>query len=298
MAVPKTSPERARANGIELCWDSFGDAGAPPLVLIMGLAAQMIAWPDEFCALLAEHGFRVVRFDNRDIGLSTRFDSAGIPDIGAALTAAMQGKPVDAPYRLSDMAADAFGLLDALGIARAHVVGASMGGAIAQTMAIERPDRLLTLTSIMATTGEPGLPPPTPEAMGVLLKPPVTTLDGYIRSYVETWKVLRAGSFPDDEALDRERAEAVFARGLNPAGVARQLAAILASGSRKAALRSVRVPTLVLHGDADPLVPLACGVDTAESVPGARLAVIPGMGHALPISFWKRIVEEIATHAA
>ena len=296
--VLRTPPERARANGIELCWDSFGDAGAPPLLLIMGLASQMIAWPDEFCALVAERGFRVVRFDNRDIGLSTRFDSAGVPDIGAALTAALQGKPVDAPYRLSDMAADAFGLLDALGIARAHVVGASMGGAIAQTMAIERPERLLTLTSIMATTGEPGLPPPTPEAMGVLLKPPVTTLDGYIRSYVETWKVLRAGSFPEDEALDRERAEAVFARGLNPAGVARQLAAILASGSRKAALRSVRVPTLVLHGDADPLVPLACGVDTAESIPGARLVVIPGMGHALPISFWKRIVEEIATHAA
>lgn len=296
--VARTAPERARANGIELCWDSFGDAGAPPLVLIMGLAAQMIAWPDEFCVLLAERGFRVVRFDNRDIGLSTRFDSAGVPDIGAALTAALQGKPVDAPYRLSDIAADAFGLLDALGIARAHVVGASMGGAIAQTMAIERPERLLTLTSIMATTGEPGLPPPTPAAMGVLLKPPVTTLDGYIRSYVETWKVLRAGSFPDDEALDRERAEAVFARGLNPPGVARQLAAILASGSRKAALRSVRVPTLVLHGDADPLVPLACGVDTAESIPGARLVVIPGMGHALPISFWKRIVEEIATHAA
>ena len=296
--VARTSPERARANGIELCWDSFGDAGAPPLLLIMGLASQMIAWPDEFCALVAERGFRVVRFDNRDIGLSTRFDSAGVPDIGAALTAALQGKPVDAPYRLSDMAADAFGLLDALGIGRAHVVGASMGGAIAQTMAIERPERLLTLTSIMATTGEPGLPPPTPEAMGVLLKPPVTTLDGYIRSYVETWKVLRAGSFPEDEALDRERAEAVFARGLNPAGVARQLAAILASGSRKAALRSVRVPSLVLHGDADPLVPLACGVDTAESNPGARVVVIPGMGHALPISFWKRIVEEIATHAA
>ena len=296
--VPKTPPERARANGIELCWDSFGAVGAPPLLLIMGQAAQMIAWPDDLCARIAERGFRVIRVDNRDIGLSTRFDAAGVPDIGAAMTAALQGKPVDAPYRLTDMAADAFGLLDALGTGRAHVVGASMGGAIAQTMAIERPERLLTLTSVMATTGEPGLPPPTPEAMGVLLKPPVTTLDGYIRSYVETWKVLRAGSFPDDEALDRERAEAVFARGLHPAGVARQLAAILASGSRKAALRSVRVPTLVLHGDADPLVPLACGVDTAESVPGARLVVIPGMGHALPISCWKRIVDEIATHAA
>ena len=296
--VARTSPERARANGIELCWDSFGEAGAPPILLIMGLAAQMIAWPDEFCERIAERGFRVIRFDNRDIGLSTHFDAAGVPNIGAALAAATQGKPVDAPYRLSDMAADAFGLLDSLGIARAHVVGASMGGAIAQTMAIERPDRLLTLTSIMATTGEPGLPPPTPDAMRVLIAPPVTTLEGFIESYAQTWKVLRAGSFPEDEALDRERAERVFARGLNPPGVARQLAAILASGSRKAGLRSVRVPTLVLHGDADPLVPLACGVDTAESVPGARLVVIPGMGHALPISCWPRLVDEIARHAA
>jgi len=296
--VARTSPERARANGIELCWDSFGEAGAPPILLIMGLAAQMIAWPDEFCERIAERGFRVIRFDNRDIGLSTHFAAAGVPNIGAALAAAVQGKPVDAPYRLSDMAADAFGLLDALGIPRAHVVGASMGGAIAQTMAIERPDRLLTLTSIMATTGEPGLPPPTPDAMRVLIALPVTTLEGFIESYAQTWKVLRAGSFPEDEALDRERAEQVFARGLNPPGVARQLAAILASGSRKAGLRSVRVPTLVLHGDADPLVPLACGVDTAESVPGARLVVIPGMGHALPISCWPRLVDEIARHAA
>lgn len=296
--VRKTSAERARANGIELCWDSFGDEDAPPIVLVMGLAAQMIAWHDGFCARLAERGFRVIRFDNRDIGLSTRFDAAGVPNVNAAFMAALQGKPVEAPYRLTDMAADTFGLLDALGIERAHVVGASMGGAIAQTMAIERPERLHTLTSIMSTTGEPGLPPPTPEATAILLKAPATTLDGYIESYAQTWKVLRAGSFPEDEALDRERAEQNFARGLNPPGVARQLVGILASGSRKAALRSVRVPTLVLHGDADPLVPLACGVDTAESVPGARLVVIPGMGHALPISCWPRIVDEIAKHAA
>jgi len=289
---------RAKANGIELCYDTFGDSNAPPLLLIMGLASQMIAWHDEFCALLAARGYLVIRFDNRDIGLSTSFDSAGVPNIGAAMAAVLKGQPVDAPYRLSDMGADAFGLLDALGIESAHVVGASMGGAIAQTMAIERPERLRTLTSIMATTGAPGLPPPTPEAMAVLLQPPATTLEDYIKSYAQTWKVLRAGSFPEDEALDRERAERVFARGLNPPGVARQLAAILASGSRKAGLRSVRVPTLVLHGDADPLVTLACGVDTAESVPGARLVVIPGMGHALPISCWPRLVDEIARHAA
>ena len=293
----RTPPARARANGIELCYDTFGDASSPPLLLIMGLASQMIAWHDEFCSQLAARGYRVIRFDNRDIGLSTRFDDAGVPNVAAAFAAALQGKPVDAPYRLRDMAADAFGLLDALAIESAHVVGASMGGAIAQTMAIERPERLRTLTSIMSTTGEPGLPPPTPEATAVLLRAPATTLEGYIESYAQTWKVLRAGSFPEDESLDRERAERLHARGLNPPGVARQLAAILASGSRKAALGAVRVPTLVLHGDADPLVPLACGVDTAESIPGARLVVIPGMGHAQPISCWRRIIDAIAAHA-
>src|SRR5580765_4567412 len=293
----RTAPAFAKANGIELCYDTFGDPKAPPLLLIMGLASQMIAWHDEFCALLAARGYRVIRFDNRDIGLSTSFDSAGIPDIAAALAAALQGKPVDAPYRLSDMGADAFGLLDALGIESAHVVGASMGGTIAQTMAIERPGRLRTLTSIMSTTGATGLPPPTPEAMAVLFKPPATTLEDYVASYAQTWKVLRAGSFAEDEALDRERAERVHARGLNPPGVARQLAAILASGSRKEALGAVRVPTLVIHGDADPLVPLACGVDTAESIPGARLVVVEGMGHALPIKHWSRIVDAIAAHA-
>jgi pimeloyl-ACP methyl ester carboxylesterase len=293
----KTPAARARANGIELCFDTFGDSNSPPLLLIMGLASQMIAWDDGFCALLAARGYRVIRFDNRDIGLSTSLDSAGVPDIAAAMAAALHGQPVEVPYRLSDMGADAFGLLDALDIESAHVVGASMGGAIAQTMAIERPGRLRTLTSIMATSGAPGLPPPTPEAMAVLMKRPATTLEDYVTSYAQTWKVLRAGSFPQDEALDRERAERLYARGLNPPGVARQLAAILASGSRKAALAAVRVPTLVIHGDADPLVPLACGVDTAQSIPGARLVVVEGMGHALPIAHWRRIIDAIAAHA-
>ena len=293
----RTAAAIAQANGIALCYDTFGDPLAPPLLLIMGLASQMIAWDDEFCAQLAARGYRVIRFDNRDIGLSTRFTEAGVPDVAAAFMAAMQGKPVSAPYLLSDMADDAVGLLDALGIDKAHVVGASMGGAIGQTLAIRHAQRLRTLTSIMATTGAPGLPPPTPEALAMLFKPTPTDQAAYFESYRQTWKLLRAGSFPLDEARDLARAGQIFARGLNPAGVARQLTAIVASGSRKEALAAVRVPTLVIHGDADPLVPVACGVDTAGSIPNASLLIIEGMGHALPITLWPRIIDAIATHA-
>ena len=175
----RTPPAMAKANGIELCYDTFGDPQAPPLLLIMGLAAQMIAWDDEFCAQLAARGYHVIRFDNRDIGLSTRFTDAGVPDVAAAFMAVMQGKPVTAPYLLHDMADDAVGLLDALGIDKVHVVGASMGGAIGQTLAIHHAPRLRTMTSIMATTGAPGLPPPTPEALGVLLKPKPVDHAGY-----------------------------------------------------------------------------------------------------------------------
>ena len=294
----RTAPAFARANGLDLCYDTFGDPLAQPLLLIMGLGAQMIVWDDEFCALLAGRGYRVIRFDNRDIGLSTRLGDAGVPDVAAGMMAAMQGRPVSAPYLLRDMAADAIGLLDALGIGSAHVVGASMGGAIAQTLAIEHPQRLRTLTSIMATTGAPGLPPPKPEAMAVLFKPTPTDQAAYLASYLQTWQVLRGPGFPLDEARDLDRAGQSFARGLNPAGVARQLMAILASGSRQQALRSVSVPTLVIHGRADPLVPVECGIDTARAVPGAELLVIDGMGHALPITMWPQIVEAIARHAA
>ena len=292
-----TAPAFAKANGIDLCYDTFGDSEAPPLLLIMGLAAQMIAWDDEFCTQLAARGYRVIRFDNRDIGLSTRFDAAGVPNVSAAFMAAAQGKPIEAPYLLRDMAGDAIGLMDALGITAAHVVGASMGGAIGQSLAILHPTRVLTLTSIMATSGAPGLPAPTPAAVAMLLKPTPTDQAGYFESYVQTWNVLRAGHFPLDEARDLTRAGQNFARGLNPAGVARQLTAILASGSRKQALSAVKAPTLVIHGDVDPLVPLACGLDTHQSVPGAKLLVIKGMGHALPISMWPEIIDAIATHA-
>jgi pimeloyl-ACP methyl ester carboxylesterase len=295
--IMRAEPAVAKANGIELCYDSFGDAQAPPLVLIMGLAAQMIAWDDAFCAALADRGFWVVRFDNRDIGLSTRLENLGVPNVPQLLQAHFAGQPVSAPYTLSDMAGDVVGLLDALGIASAHVVGASMGGAIAQTLAIEHPQRLRSLTSIMATSGDPSLPPPTPQALQLLMTPTPTDQAGYYQRYVQTWKVLRGPGFPLDEARDLERAAQAFTRGLYPAGVARQMVAILASGSRKAALASVRVPTLVIHGDADPLVPVACGIDVAETIPGAQRLIIEGMGHALPITLWPRIVEAIAAHA-
>lgn len=295
--VPYAGPAVAKANGIELVYDAFGDPLAPPLLLIMGLACQMLAWDDDFCAMLAARGYRVIRFDNRDIGLSTKFNHAGAPDPGALIACSVMGLPVSAPYLLSDMANDTVGLLDALGIDSAHVVGSSMGGAIAQLVAIRHPARLRTLTSIMATSGAPGLPRPSAEAIAVLLTPTPTERDAYIQRYLRVWKLLRAGEFPLDDARDPERAARLHARGVNPPGIARQLAAIIASGSRQEQLSSVRAPTLVIHGAADPLVPLACGVDVARSVPGAELSIIEGMGHALPIAMWPRIVSTIAAHA-
>jgi pimeloyl-ACP methyl ester carboxylesterase len=291
-----TEQRSARANGIELAYDTFGDPMDPPLLLIMGLGTQMIGWDDDFCAELAARGHHVVRFDNRDIGQSTKFDQLGVPDIGQAMQAALQGQPIKAPYLLNDMADDAVGLLDALGIGSAHVVGASMGGAIAQLMAIRNPSRVRTLTSIMASSGEPTLPPPTPAALQVLLTPTPLDYDGYLARYVSTWKVLRVGSFPQDEARDPARARRAYERGLNPPGVARQLVAIIASGSRRPALAKVTTPTLVIHGDVDPLVPLAHGQDVAAAVPGAKIEIIPGMGHALPIPLWPQVIGAIAAH--
>jgi pimeloyl-ACP methyl ester carboxylesterase len=292
-----TAAAYAKSNGIELCYDTFGDPKAPPIVLIMGLAAQMIAWDEEFCAQLAARGYHVIRFDNRDAGLSTRLESAGVPNVTGALMAAAAGQPIQAPYLLRDMAEDVVGLLDALRIPAAHVVGASMGGAIGQTLALHHPARLRTLTSIMSTTSAPGLPPPTPEALRVLLSPAPGDLVAYLEYHAQVWRVLRAGRFPLDEARDPVRARQIFERGLNPAGVARQMTAMLGSGSRREALGSLRVPTLVIHGEADPLIPLACGIDTAKSVPGSTLVIVKGMGHALSIPFWPQIIEAIAAHA-
>lgn len=285
------------ANGIELCHDTFGDRAAPPLLLIMGLAAQMIAWDEAFCAMLAERGFRVIRFDNRDIGQSGKLHGGRRLTPFELLKLRFFHIPVAAPYRLLDMARDTVGLMDALDIKSAHLVGASMGGMIAQEIALSFPQRVRSLTSIMSTTGNPRIPPPSREVAMLLMAPPPKTKDEYIERFQKTWKALRVGSFPEDEARDVALAERCFARGLNPAGVGRQLRAILASGSRKPRLHLVTAPTLVIHGKVDPLVHPTAGKDTAESIPNAKLLMIEGMGHAIPIPMWPQIIGAIAEHA-
>ncbi|MEO6779400.1 MAG: alpha/beta hydrolase [Bradyrhizobium sp.] len=290
-------PQIAHANGIELCYEIFGEPTAEPMVLIMGLGAQMIHWEDDFCRQLAARGFRVIRFDNRDIGKSTKLTGGKRLTAFELLKLRFLKIPVEAPYKLYDMALDVIGLMDALGITSAHLVGASMGGMIAQEMAISFPERVRSLTSIMSTTGNPKDPPPTREATAVLMAPPPASKEEYFARHALTWKILRAGSFPEDEALDRARAERTFERGLNPAGAGRQLRAILASGSRKKRLASVKAPTLVIHGTVDPLIRPESGKDTAASIPGARLLMIEGMGHALPIPMWPQIIDAIDKHA-
>ncbi|KJC55012.1 alpha/beta hydrolase [Bradyrhizobium sp. LTSPM299] len=290
-------PQIIHANGIDICYEIFGDANAEPLLLIMGLGAQMIHWDDDFCRQLAGRGFRVVRFDNRDIGKSSHMSGGKRLTPLELLKLRFLKIPVAAPYKLSDMAQDTIGLMDKLGIKSAHVVGASMGGMIAQEIAITFPERVRSLTSIMSTTGNPKVPPPTREAAAVLMAPPPATKEEYFARYAQTWKVLRNGSFPEDEALDPARARRTYERGLNPPGVGRQLRAILASGSRKARLRSVKAPTLVIHGTVDPLVNPEGGKDTAASIPGARLLMIERMGHALPIPMWPEIIDAIDKHA-
>jgi pimeloyl-ACP methyl ester carboxylesterase len=296
-SVPHSDPAKVRVNGIEIVYDTFGESSAPPMLLIMGLGQQMISWDDDFCRLLATQGYWVIRFDNRDIGLSSRLDELGVPDILALMQAQAQGEAVQAPYTLGEMAEDAVGLLDVLGIESAHMVGISMGGMIAQEMAIRYPERVRTLTSMLSSTGHPELPPPKPEAQLLLVRPSPTDREGYLEDALKTWRLLSGPGFPIDEDRIKERAERCFDRGLSPAGTVRQLAAIIASGSRREALESVAIPTLVIHGDADPLVPVECGMDTANSIPGAELMIIEGMGHDLPVAVAPRIIKAIARHA-
>jgi len=297
VTVPHSEPTRITTNGIELVYDTFGEPDAPPMLLIMGLGAQMIDWKDEFCSLLAGRGFHVIRFDNRDVGQATRFEEAGHPEIADMVEAMERGERVEAPYLLSDLVADTIGLLDALGVEKAHVVGLSMGGTIAQLMAAGHPERVLTLTSIMSTTGEPGLPVSTPEAWACLTAPLETELEPFLEQYISKWRVYAGPKYPIDPEAARDHASRLFARGTHSAGRDRQLAAILASGSRKEALASVTCPSLVIHGDSDPVVPVEAGIATANAINGAALLVIEGMGHELAKGLWPEVVEAIARHA-
>jgi pimeloyl-ACP methyl ester carboxylesterase len=284
----------APANRIELCYQEMGDPDGEPLLLVMGLATQMIAWDEEFCAMLADRGFRVVRFDNRDIGRSTKFKAAGLP----GKIDLFVGRRGTAPYLLRDMAADSFGLMDHLGIESAHLVGASMGGMIVQTAAIENPARVRSLTSIMSTTGSRRVGHPNYKTFGLLLGNPPREREAAIERVVKTFKVIGSPGYPFEEGRVREIAGRSFDRGHSSAGIARQLHAITASGDRTPALRKLGMPALVVHGKKDLLVNPSGGRATAKAIPDAQLKMVDGMGHDLPRALWPDFAEEIAANAA
>ena len=281
---------RAKSNGIELEYDTFGSESDPPLLLIMGFTAQMTAWDEAFCELIADDGFYVIRFDNRDVGLSSRIE--GEPDMAALVT----GDTSSAPYSLDDMADDAAGLLDALGIDRAHIVGASMGGMIAQLVAVRHPERTLSLCSIMSTTGDLGVGQPTPEALAALLAPPATSREEAVERGVAVGRII-GSKVHFDEVKAAMRAGAAFDRAFDPKGVQRQLAAIMSQTDLTPALADVSVPTLVIHGAGDPLVTVSGGQATAKAVPGAELRVFDEMAHDLPEPLWPDVVAAIAANA-
>ncbi len=284
------------ANHLQIEYESFGAESAPAILLIMGLGAQLGRWNLELCDALVARGYRVIRFDNRDCGLSSKLDAAGVPDIGRALRS---GEPLTAPYTLADMAADCVGLLDALGIARAHIVGASMGGAIAQLVAALYPQRTLSLTSIMSTSSHPDLPPPTPAAAQALLAPLPATRDKerLIEDAIRRQLAVASPDFPSCPQRLRNLFAEEHERGFHPRGVSRQLAAFLASGDRRALLATIRAPTLVLHGADDPLIPVDCGRDVAAYIPGATMRVIEGMAHDFPLALTEVFAEAIASVA-
>jgi pimeloyl-ACP methyl ester carboxylesterase len=288
-------------TGIEIFYDEHGPADAPAMLLVMGLGAQMTLWPDELVAALAAEGFRVIRYDNRDIGLSQKMEGQRAPRPAVQVLRKKIGFPAKVPYTLKEMADDGIGVLDALGIARAHVVGASMGGMIAQLMAIHHSERLMSLTSIMSTTGSGKLPQAEPNAIGALTAPlkgtDEDTLVAHGLNIIRNIGTPDSAEFPFDEAHQRERVLANMRRSVYPAGLPRQLAAIIDDGDRTARLGAVRTPTLVLHGEADPLVKLPGGEATAAAIPGARLVTIPGWGHDLPLKLVPRLASEIAGHA-
>jgi pimeloyl-ACP methyl ester carboxylesterase len=279
------------ANGITIEYETAGDSSHPPLLLIQGLGGQLIGWDPAFVAALVGKGFYVVSFDNRDVGYSTWFDEAGVPDVAAVL--AGQAQPA---YLLSDMASDAAGLLDTLDIRSAHVLGLSMGGMIAQALAIQRPRRVRSLTSIMSTTRDPTVGRPDPEVLEALMVPPPDNRDEVVESAVKGARLTGSPGFPFQEDRIAARAAAVYDRGYHPSGAVRQTVAVLASPDRTPGLRQLKIPTLVIHGDSDPMVDPSGGRATAVAVPGATLWMVRGMGHDLPPDLFTEIATRVAAH--
>jgi pimeloyl-ACP methyl ester carboxylesterase len=280
--------QRARVGSVELVYETIGDPADAPMLLVMGLGMQLIHWDRAFCELLAERGFHVIRFDNRDTGLSTKIRGP-VPNVRRL----MAGLPTRVPYLLDDMAADSFGLLDHLDIERAHVVGVSMGGMIGQTMAIRHPERVLSLGSMLSTTGDRRVGTPKLRVWSLMMRRAPQERDAYIRYFTRVFRMIGSPAYRVDEARTRELGAATYDRCHYPAGTARQLGAIMASGSRTAALQRLDVPTVVIHGEADPLVPLRGGLATARAIPNAQLLTIPGMGHDMPQALWPTLVDAI-----
>jgi len=288
-----------KANGIDIEYDTFGDSSNPAILMIMGLSGQMILWDKVLCEGIADQGLYVIRFDNRDVGLSSKIEGSPAEDPAKLLAAVWKGEKITPPYTLEDMADDGFGLMDGLGIKKAHICGASMGGMIAQTMAIMHPDRVLSLISIASATGNPDsidheMPPN--EQPFVPPEPAPTERFAYIEHNVNGMRELSGPGFEFNEEESRILVTQLYDRCFYPQGSARQVLAIIASGNRKPALLKLNVPTLVIHGDCDPLVPVKGGIDTANAIPGAELMIIKGMGHDIPKQIWPDIIRAISRH--
>jgi len=292
--IPHTEPAYAAANGITLCYQTFGCPMDAPLLLVDGAGCQMIEWDEAWCEMLAARGYYVIRYDNRDMGLSTKFDEAGVPPLPASpLTDTLS---YQAPYTLADMADDGMALLRALGIPAAHIVGISMGGFIVQQMAIRHPEQVLSLTSMMSGTRNPEVPRHI-APIGAELRTRADTREAYIESYIR-WEQAIAGKYPRSKRNLRARAEAQWERGISAACKARHSAAIAATPCWKKELAAVRAPALIIHGDADPLVPVEAGYDTAASIAGAKILIIEGWGHGYPAPvLWPRLIRAIVRHA-
>jgi pimeloyl-ACP methyl ester carboxylesterase len=288
---------KANANGIQIEYETFGDRSGRPLLLIMGLGQQLTEWSEEVLKQLADEGHFVIVYDNRDTGLSSKMEEAGVPDVAGIQGALIRGEKFKIPYTFSDMSDDAVGLLDALCIKKAHICGISMGGAIAQIMAISHPSNLLSLILIYAPTYNPNLPQPKPKIKNLMRSPPITDRNAYVERAINRFRIISGSGFPLDEEWVRQMSERTYDRSYYPGGIKRHLLARLACGNLRPALPSVTAPTLVIHGEEDPFLPVENGMDAAEAIPGAELMIIKGMGHYPPHKGpWPGIVKAIAAH--